>query len=158
MLVKLIMAYLATALVFGILDAIWLRFAAPALYRPALGDILAEKFSVGPAAGFYLLYVAALTWFAVAPGIELNIDGHFHGVPMAVMNGAILGLAAYAAYDLTNQATLRRWSTDVTLLDLVWGTAASGLAAGLACFAISRLGLLDGLAKTAAAAAPGTLG
>ena len=63
--------------VFLIVDMIWLRFAVPMLYRPALGDLLAEQFRMGPALVFYLLYVAAMVWFAVRPGMAL-------GVPHAV--------------------------------------------------------------------------
>ena len=142
MILKWFLAYLATGLFFGALDAVWLRFAGPALYRPALGDMLAEKFRVGPAVSFYFIYVAALTWFAVIPGLLMSQGAANHGVPLAVMNGALLGLAAYATYDLTNQATLKRWPMEVALIDLAWGAAASGLAAGLAVLALSRLGLL----------------
>ena len=40
-----IIAYLAAGISFGILDAIWLRWAGPNFYRSALGDLLAEQFS-----------------------------------------------------------------------------------------------------------------
>lgn len=143
MILKWFLAYLATGLFFGALDAVWLRFAGPALYRPALGDLLADKFRVGPAATFYFIYVAALTFFAVVPGLMLNQSGAtIQGTAVAVMRGAFFGFAAYATYDLTNQATLRRWPTQVTLIDLAWGAAASGLAAGLAVLVLTKLGLL----------------
>ena len=143
MILKWFLAYLATGLFFGALDAVWLRFAGPALYRPALGDLLADKFRVGPAAAFYFIYVAALTFFAVVPGLMLNQSGAtIQGTAVAVMRGAFFGFAAYATYDLTNQATLRRWPTQVTLIDLAWGAAASGLAAGLAVLVLTKLGLL----------------
>lgn len=149
MFVILIMAYLVTGLAFGILDAIWLKFAGPRLYRPALGELLHDKFKIEPAAIFYLIYVGVLTWLAVMPGLNQNLDGYTHGVPWAILNGALLGLAAYGAYSLTNHATLKKWSSDVTALDLAWGAAASGLAAGIACFAITKLGLLDSVIKAA---------
>lgn len=149
MILKWFLAYLATGLFFGALDAVWLRFAAPSLYRPALGDLLADNFRVGPAVAFYAIYVAALTWFAVIPGLMLNQNGTLHGVAMGVMNGAILGLAAYAAYDLTNQATLKRWPVELTLIDLAWGAAASGLAGGLAVLSLTKLGILEEIGKAA---------
>lgn len=142
MILKWFLAYLATGLFFGALDAVWLRFAGPALYRPALGDLLADKVRIAPAAAFYFIYVGGLTWFAVIPGLLMGQGAANHGVPLAVMNGALLGFAAYAAYDLTNQATLKRWPVEVTLIDLAWGAAASGLAAGLAVLALGRLGLI----------------
>lgn len=128
-----IIAYLAAGISFGILDAIWLRWAGPNFYRPALGEQLAEQFRMGPALVFYLLYIAAMVWFAVRPGMAL-------GVPHAVLNGALLGGIAYATYDLTNQATLKVWPTYVTLVDIAWGASATALACGVAAFAVKQLG------------------
>ena len=45
------------------------------------------------------------------------------------MDGATFGFVAYATYDLTNQATLKNWSTLLTLADLGWGAFLSALAA-----------------------------
>ena len=47
----------------------------------------------------------------------------------AVAMGALLGLVAYATYDLSNLATLQGWSLAVTVVDIAWGTCVSGLAA-----------------------------
>jgi uncharacterized membrane protein len=129
----LALAYLTAGLAFGLLDFLWLRWAGPNLYRPVLGDLLAPSFRVGPAVAFYLIYIAAIVWFAVRPGVAL-------GVPVAVLNGALLGLVCYAAYDLTNQATLKVWSTQITLIDIAWGAAATALASGLATLAVLKLG------------------
>lgn len=139
---KLLLAYVVTALAFGLLDAIWLRTAAPVLYRPALGDMLADKFRLAPAVAFYVIYVAALTYFAVVPGILSNGaigTTSFAGVPLSILHGAILGLVCYATYDLTNQATMKVWPTQLTLIDMAWGTVASGFAAGLSTFVVTRV-------------------
>lgn len=128
----LAVAYLATGVSFGVLDALWLRWAGPNLYRPLLGELLAPSFRAGPAIVFYLLYIAGVVWFAVRPGIAL-------GVPAAVINGALLGGLCYATYDLTNQATLKVWSLQVTLIDIAWGAAATALASGIGAFAVIKL-------------------
>ncbi len=130
---KWIIAYLATGVAFGALDAMWLRWAGPNLYRPALGDLLATNFRMAPAIVFYLLYIAALVWFAVRAG-------HMGGVGMAALNGALLGGICYATYDLTNQATMRVWPVHVTLIDIAWGAFASAVAAGVGCWAATRWG------------------
>lgn len=127
-----ITAYVAAAIAFGLLDFLWLRWAGPNLYRPALGDLLADSFRAGPAIAFYLIYVAGMVWFAVRPGVSF-------GVPLAVVNGAILGAVAYATYDLTNQATLRQWPLAITLIDIAWGAAATALASGAAAFAVQKM-------------------
>lgn len=128
-----IVAFIAAAVAFGALDALWLGWAGPNFYRPRLGDILADSFRMAPALVFYAAYVAAIVWFAVRPGLTA-------GVGAAVLNGALLGAICYATYDLTNQTTLRHWSTAVTVADIAWGAFATAAAAGIATFAASRIG------------------
>ena len=41
----------------------------------------------------------------------------------------MFGFCAYATYDLTNQATLKTWSTTITVIDMAWGTLLTTLAA-----------------------------
>ena len=122
---KFIAAYGFTALVFAALDFIWLSVVGPKLYRPVIGEILADKVRMGPAIVFYLLYVAGIVFFAVLPALEAG------KLSRAALNGAVLGLVAYATYDLTNQATLKVWATRLTLADLAWGIFATTAAAGL---------------------------
>lgn len=121
-----VIAYLATLIVFTAIDFVWLSTMADILYRPILGDMLAASPRMLPAVIFYLVYAGALAFLAVRPGL---LNG---SVRTSVSQGAVLGFAAYATYDLTNHATLKNWSAALTLPDLVWGTALSALSAGLA--------------------------
>lgn len=120
-----VLSYIATALVFLSIDAIWLSTTGNALYRPLLGDILLEKFALAPAALFYVLYIAGVVYFATSPAIA---SGRW---TTALLNGALFGFFAYATYDLTNQATLKTWSTLITIADLCWGTFLTGTAAAI---------------------------
>ena len=126
-----IVAAITAALVFGALDAVWLSWAGPNFYRPRLGDILADSFRMMPALLFYAAYIAAIVWFAVRPGLSL-------GIGTAALNGALLGAICYATYDLTNQATMRTWSTTVTVADIAWGAFATAVAAAAASFAAAK--------------------
>ena len=126
-----IIAFVAAAIAFGVLDAIWLGWAGENFYRPRLGEMLADSFRMGPALVFYALYVAAIVWFAVRPGLA-------GGVGAAALNGALLGAICYATYDLTNQATLKQWSTTITIVDLCWGAFATAAAASVATFVVSK--------------------
>jgi uncharacterized membrane protein len=129
-----LIAYLTTGLVFMAMDATWLALAGPALYKPEIGAMLADKVSPAPAAIFYLLYVGGLVYFAVLPGAAAG------KLTKAAIAAAILGLVAYGAYDLTNAATLKVWSTKVTVADLCWGAFASAVAATVGAFATRKLG------------------
>jgi uncharacterized membrane protein len=42
-------------------------------------------------------------------------------------------------YDLTNFATLKVWSLKVTVLDIIWGTLLTGLAAAAGAAITNRL-------------------
>lgn len=138
---KWIIAYGVAAIVFGLLDGMWLRWAGPNLYRPALGEVLALKFRFAPAIIFYAIYIAGLVWFAVRPGLVYADPSEIMaGVPLSVLSGALLGGLCYATYDLTNQATLKQWATHVTVIDIAWGASASALASGLATMAVLRYG------------------
>lgn len=128
-----IAAYIAAGLIFGALDAAWLRWAGPNLYRPVLGELLAASFRPAPAIAFYLLYIAAVVWLAVRAG-------HAGGIGAAALNGALLGAICYATYDLTNQATMKVWPLHVTLADIAWGAFATAVAASAGCWAASRFG------------------
>ena len=45
------------------------------------------------------------------------------------MNGALLGLTAYATFDLTNLAIINGWTLGLAALDMAWGTVLSAIAA-----------------------------
>ena len=124
-------AYIATGLVFLAMDAIWLTVAAQRLYRPLMGDMLVDGFRLAPAALFYLIYIAGIVVFAIAPALASD------RWMTASSYGAFLGLFAYATYDLTNQATLKNWPVIVTIADLCWGTFLTAVAA-TAGFLITR--------------------
>lgn len=124
--------YASGLISFLVLDAIWLGSMVPRLYKPAMGDLVADPFQPLPAAIFYLIYAGGLAYFAIQPALA---SGKWS---TALVAGAALGFVAYSTYDLTNQATLRGWPLTVTLVDIAWGTIASGLAATISYLALSR--------------------
>ena len=121
-----IISYLICACIFFGADAVWLTIAGNRIYRPILGDILLEKFSVAPALVFYTLYVLGIVIFAIAPALVAE------KWTTALLYGALFGLFAYATYDLSNYATLRNWSLSLTLIDLSWGVIVTASSAVLA--------------------------
>ncbi|WP_248742974.1 MULTISPECIES: DUF2177 family protein [unclassified Pseudomonas] len=116
---KALIAYVATLLMFLLLDSLWLGVLMAPTYRELLGPLMLEKPLLVPAAVFYCLYVFGCMVFVVLPSMTWQ---------RAARMGALLGLVAYGTYDLTNCATLRGWSVQVTLLDWAWGTFATALA------------------------------
>ncbi|MQT11954.1 DUF2177 family protein [Segnochrobactrum spirostomi] len=127
-----IMIYATGLVSFVALDAVWLGLMVPRLYKPALGDLVAQPFQPLPAVAFYLIYGVGLAVFAITPALSAG------KLTTAFFFGALFGLVAYATYDLTNQATLRGWPAIITVVDLAWGTFGSALAASIAYLVLSR--------------------
>ena len=95
MLAKYAVGYLATGIAFALIDSIWLRTMYTRLYQPELGPLLGSL-KLGAAVVFYLLYIAGMMWFAVAPALA---NGRWQ---TALIQGAVLGCLCYATNDLTN--------------------------------------------------------
>jgi len=79
--------------------------------------------NLGIAALFYLLFTVAIVILAVLPGLSSGSLG------TTLLYGAILGLAAYGTYDITNLSTLKNWPLAMSLIDMVWGTFLTALSA-----------------------------
>jgi uncharacterized membrane protein len=118
--------YVAALVTLAILDALWLGVASREFYKARLGQLLLEQPNWYAAILFYLIHALGIVVFAV-PLAESWASAMFYG--------ALFGFCVYAAYDLTNLATLRGWPLTVSLIDLAWGavvTAAAAVAAFLA--------------------------
>jgi uncharacterized membrane protein len=126
-------AYIATAGVFLGADYLWLN-RAMGFYRNCLGDLLAEKPNLAAAAALYVIYFIGIVVFAVLPAARSD------GWVAAVLLGGLLGLVAFATYNLTNLATLSRWPLAVVVVDLFWGTFVTALASLAGFVAIRTVG------------------
>jgi uncharacterized membrane protein len=104
-----------------VIDGIWLSTMIKPFYAKHLGSLMSAHPSFGAAGVFYAIYVLGITTLVVLPAVT-------HGTPTwhVLGYGALLGLTAYATYDLTNQATLRDWPAVITVVDLIWGTVLTG--------------------------------
>ena len=121
--IKYVAAYLGAGLTFAAIDFVWLTTMTNRLYKPVIGPIMADKPDMKAAVAFYLISIAGTVFLAIAPALK---EGNW---TRAAINGAVLGLVAYATYDLTNQATLAVWQTKLTIIDLIWGTTLTMLSA-----------------------------
>ncbi len=109
--------YGVAVVTFLILDMIWLGLVARSFYQAQMGHLMRTNVNWAAAGVFYLVFVAGVVILAGRPAIENQ------SLTQALVLGAVLGLVTYAAYDLTNLATLEGFPLTVALVDLVWGTA-----------------------------------
>lgn len=115
--------YLVTAGVFLSLDLLGIRYLIRPVFQRHIGDLLADPLRLGPAALFYLAYVAGLLWMVSWPALKA-------GDPLqALVGGLVLGALCYGTYEMTNYATLAAWNWQQVVIDGLWGTALTGFAA-----------------------------
>ncbi len=127
-----IVAYVATAVVFFGLDFLWLSRVATGFYRSQIGPLMLAQPNFAAAGIFYLFYIGGIVYFAVIPALS---GGTW---TTALVSGAILGLIAYGTYDMTNLSTLKGWTIPMTITDMLWGAALTGVAATIGYLVTSR--------------------
>ena len=115
-----------------IFDAIWL-FSMKSFYSSKIGHLMAQNPKWIPVALFYVAYAVGITILIALPAQAQNFS-----YTKVFLMGALLGFVAYGAYDFTNHAILKDWSTAVTIIDLAWGTFLTG-AVSLVSVLIGRL-------------------
>ena len=115
----LFIGYVAALGTLAVLDALWLGVVSREFYKARLGHLLLDQPNWPVVILFYFIHAAGIVVFAVPPATSWL---------SAALYGALFGLVVYAAYDLTNLATLRGWPMAVSLVDLAWGAAVSAIA------------------------------
>lgn len=125
-------AYAGTLISFLVIDTIWLGLIAKSFYRDQLGDLMLPSPNFAVAAVFYLFFAVAIAVLAVRPGLESG------SVWTAIGYGAVLGLAAYGTYDMTNLSTLKGWPVTLSVVDLVWGTVLTATASAFGYAAVRQ--------------------
>ncbi len=129
-----LIAYITALVVFGAIDATWLSVMGPILYRPVLAEVIAPSLRIAPAIAFYLMFPIGIVVFAVMPALRSG------AISNAFLLALLFGAIAYGTYDLTNYATLRVWTIQITVVDLVYGALTSAVAATAATFMVRLFG------------------
>jgi uncharacterized membrane protein len=132
---RIILTYLATGISFAAVDAVWLSQVGPKVYHPTLDAVLRpadDPLNLPAAIAFYLVYIAGVVALAIWPN-------RANSLRQTAITGGLLGAMAYATYDLTNQATLKVWSTQITLADIAWGTFVTAVGATVGGWVLRRM-------------------
>jgi uncharacterized membrane protein len=118
---------------FFAMDLLWLGVVARGFYQTHMGHLMKPSVNWAAAVIFYLLFLVGLVVLVVLPAVERE------SFAQAVLLGALFGLVTYAAYDLTNLATLDGFPLKVALVDLVWGTVLCATVSAITFLASTRL-------------------
>lgn len=125
---RIAILYAASLVVFLAVDAVMLGTVMTPLFRENIGHLMASPMRLGPAAVFYLFYVAALLYLVSVPALKAGKPGQ------TIVPAAVLGLASYGTFEFTNYAILADWALQMVVTDTIWGgvltaiTAWSGVA------------------------------
>lgn len=124
--------YLVAAAVFLVLDLAWIGFVAQGLYERFLGDLLADEPNVAAAVLFYVIFLAGLVYFVIAPAVE-------QGSPRsALLRGAAFGLVTYATWDLTSLAVIEGFPVAIVPIDIAWGAVLGATVSTVTCYVWRR--------------------
>jgi len=126
-------AYIATAIVFLSIDAIWLGVVAKSFFSSNIGHLMTSNINFVAAAGFYLLYAIGIVFFAIKPALDSE------SLKTALLYGALFGFFCYGTYEMTNFATLKDWPVKIVIVDMAWGTFLTTLSAGAGYFVVQTL-------------------
>jgi len=127
---KIILYYIATLIPLAALDAMWLLVISKGFYAKHMEFLFTKSVNMIPVLFFYPIYSLGILFLVVLPAVN---SGSWIE---ALWRGALLGLVAYSAYDLTNHATISGWPTIVTFVDILWGVAVTALVGVAAYFII----------------------
>ena len=129
--IEIIKAYFGTLVVLMGLDGLWILVVAKKFYASKMGFLFTQPVNLVPIAFFYPLYALGILFLAVMPAVSST------SWLEALWRGALLGLVAYGAYDLTNQSTIALWPTTMTVVDMLWGMTLTALTSLAAYFIIT---------------------
>jgi uncharacterized membrane protein len=117
-------ALFATFLTVLAMDAVWLTFRYS--YHASLFQSIQKsplEVRIVPAFLIYLLLPFALYIWAIQSSKSIG---------QAAAKGALVGGIMYGFYDLTNYATLTKWTLEMSIIDVLWGiiVCSAGAASG----------------------------
>jgi uncharacterized membrane protein len=133
---KSIVVFIATMIVFFVMDMIWLGFIAKNLYAEQIGTLLKRSGDELTPNWFGAMFVYIALTLGVMIFVLPKAD---KSLAMAAVWGVVFGLISYAIYDFTNYAVLANWPLKITLIDLMWGGFLCGVTSYIAALIQSKL-------------------
>lgn len=117
----LLKLFLTVAAACAALDFVWLAVLMKQFYLQELGEIARrEGGGLAPRWG-----AAVLVYILIPAGVVLFVRpalGETASLGRAALTGALFGAILYGVYDLTNLATLERWTVRLAAVDIIWGS------------------------------------
>ncbi len=107
---------LQSLIAFLVLDAVWISQVASPWMKKTVPHLMSASPNLLAAGAFYVIYLSALLFLVVMPGIS-----HKVGYQALAVQAFVFGFAAYATYDLTNLAVMKNYPWTMAVADMAWG-------------------------------------
>lgn len=126
------------AVIFIVLDLLWIGVIASKIYAQHLGFLAEMK----DGKVVFKIPVGLMVQVVIAVGLTaiillaLQLDNR---LVVAMAMGAFTGFVIYFTYDFTNYSFVKGWTLPVSLLDVGWGTLQGFLAGGYVYFLNTKL-------------------
>ncbi len=115
-------ALIAIFVCFAVLDFLWLGVIAGSWYQSEMAPLLRSQFITWPWLVFYLMYGGVVFVLAVVANRDKSLL-------YAGIDGALLGLASYGAYNLTAYSIIEGFTLFIMTIDWAWGTCLTSASA-----------------------------
>jgi len=119
---NIVVSLIAIFVCFGVLDFLWLGVIADGWYQSEMAPLLRSQFITWPWVVFYLMYGCVVFVLAVVANRDKSLL-------YAGIDGALLGLASYGAYNLTAYSIIEGFTLFIMLIDWAWGTCLTSASA-----------------------------
>ena len=126
-----------SALIFVLLDLLWIAVIAAKMYANELGylaEINQGKVVFNLPVGLLVQVIISLG-LTVIITIGLQVDGQ---LVSGILLGAFSGFVIYFTYDFTNLSFVKGWPIWVSIMDVAWGTL-QGTLAGIYVYYLHEL-------------------
>ncbi len=96
-----------------LIDAIWLKIISDKFTKQIVNIQNSEmKFRIVPAILCYVALIFGLYYFVINTNETRE---------RKILNAFLLGLVIYAVYETTNYATITKWTSEIAIMDTIWG-------------------------------------
>ncbi len=102
-----------TIILLPLIDSIYLKLISDKFNKQIVDIQNSEmKFRIVPAVLCYVALIFGLYYFVINTNETRN---------KKILNAFLLGLVIYAVYETTNYATITKWTSEIAIMDTIWG-------------------------------------
>lgn len=129
-------AFIATTILFLLLDYIWLGYIAKNAYIESYGNLLRKiEGADGQVAMDPVFWSAIIVYLLLIGGILILVTPYAHASWLVIFAaGAFFGLVTYGVYNFTAYAVIKDWPLNMAIIDCFWGMFICGVSSLVACY------------------------